>query len=188
MPMVPLMSLILPIILSSVFVFVVSAIMHMVLPYHQSDYRKVPGQDDVQEALRKFNIPPGDYMLPCPDSPRAMREPAFKDRMTKGPVLMMTVFPTGQMGMGRQLVQWFFFCVLISVFAGYVTGRAVQAGGDYLRVFRFAGVTAFAAHALGAWPASIWYRRSWATTMKYTFDSLIFAGLTGGTFGWLWPK
>jgi hypothetical protein len=186
--MVPLMSLMLPIILSAVFVFVASAIMHMVLPYHKSDYRKVPGQDDVQEALRKFNIPPGDYMLPRPDSMKDMKEPAFKEKFKKGPVLMMTVFPSGEMGMGKQLVQWFFYCVLISVFAAYVAGRAVPAGAGYLTVHRFAGVTAFAAYALGQWQDSIWYRRSWATTMKYTFDSLIFAGLTGGTFGWLWPK
>jgi len=186
--MVPLMSLILPIILSAVFVFVASAVMHMMLPYHQSDYKTVPGQDDVQEALRKFNIPPGDYMLPRPASMKEWREPAFKEKFMKGPVAMMTVFPSGQMGMGKQLVQWFFYCVLIGVFAGYVAGRAVGPGTPYLTVFRFAGTTAFAAYALGQWQDSIWYRRSWATTMKYTIDSLIFAGLTGGTFGWLWPK
>jgi hypothetical protein len=186
--MVPLMSLILPIILSAVFVFVASAVIHMMLPYHQSDHKMVPGQDDVQEALRKFNLPPGDYMLPRPASMKEWRDPAFKEKFAKGPVLMMTVFPSGGMGMGTQLVQWFFYCVLMSVFAGYVAGRAVGPGTPYLTVFRFAGTTAFAAYVLAMWQQSIWYRRSWATTMKYTIDGLIFAGLTGGTFGWLWPK
>jgi Flp pilus assembly protein TadB len=186
--MVPVTSLVLPIILSAVFVFVASAIMHMVLPFHRGDNKKVPGQDDVQEALRKFNIPPGDYMLPRPDSMKDMKEPAFKEKFTKGPVLVMTVFPPGQMGMGKQLVQWFFYCVLISVFAAYVAGRALGPGSPYLSVHRFAGVTAFCAYALGQWQDSIWYRRSWGTTMKYTIDGLIFAGLVGGTFGWLWPK
>ena len=186
--MVSVMSLWLPILLSAAIVFVASSIIHMVLNYHRNDMQKLPNEDEVLAALRPFNIPPGDYMLPRPDSMKAMQEPAFKEKMQQGPVLMMTVFPPGQMGMGKQLMQWFFYCVLISVFAAYVAGRAVPAGAGYLTVHRFAGVTAFAAYALGQWQDSIWYRRSWATTMKYTFDSLIFAGLTGGTFGWLWPK
>jgi len=39
-----------------------------------------------------------------------------------------------------------------------------------------------------SWQMSIWYRRSWCTTIKTTIDGLIFAGLTAGTFGWLWPR
>ena len=43
-------------------------------------------------------------------------------------------------------------------------------------------------YAMGAWPLSIWYGRKWSTTFKSTFDALIYAMLTAGTFGWLWPK
>jgi hypothetical protein len=35
---------------------------------------------------------------------------------------------------------------------------------------------------------SIWYYRAWSTTFKATVDGLIYALLTAGTFGWLWPK
>jgi hypothetical protein len=34
---------------------------------------------------------------------------------------------------------------------------------------------------------SIWYWRAWSLTAKVVFDGLIYAMLTGGTFGWLWP-
>ena len=40
--MTPLSALWLPIVLSAVIVFVASSIMHMVLPYHRSDYHKLP--------------------------------------------------------------------------------------------------------------------------------------------------
>ena len=43
-------------------------------------------------------------------------------------------------------------------------------------------------YSLGAWPLSIWYHRKWSTALKYTFDGLLYAGMTAGTFGWLWPK
>ena len=186
--MVPVMSLWLPIVLSAVIVFVASSVIHMMLPYHKSDYRKVPAQDDVMEALRKFNIPPGDYCLPRADSMKDMKEPAFVEKMTKGPVLMMTVMKSGAWSMGPSLLQWFIFCGVVGVFAAYVTGRAVGPGTPYLTVFRFAGTTAFGAYALGLWQDSIWYKRSVSTTIKYTIDGLIYGLLTAGTFGWLWPK
>ena len=72
--MVPLTALWLPIVLSAVIVFVASSIMHMVLPYHRGDLRKVPKEDEVMEALRKFNIPPGDYGLPHPGSMAGMKK------------------------------------------------------------------------------------------------------------------
>ena len=73
--MVPLTDLWLPILLSAVFVFIVSSIVHMVLPHHRTDYAKVPREDDVMAALRPFNIAAGDYLMPRPDSPSAMSSP-----------------------------------------------------------------------------------------------------------------
>jgi len=40
--MIPLTALWLPILLSAVIVFVASFIMHMLLPYHRSDYKPLP--------------------------------------------------------------------------------------------------------------------------------------------------
>jgi hypothetical protein len=49
------------------------------------------------------------------------------------------------------------------------------------------GATAFLSYSLALWQLSIWYRRSWRITIGSTFDGLIYALLTAGTFGWLWP-
>lgn len=186
--MVPLMSLVLPIFLSAVIVFIASSLIHMLLKYHNTDYRMLPKQDEVMDALRKFEIPPGDYMVPRAGSTEAMRTPEFQDKLKKGPVLVATVLPNGMFQMGASMVQWFLFCVVVSLFTGYVTGRVLPAGTQYLRVFQIAGTIAFMAYAFGQFPSSIWYRKSWSTTFKHTFDGLIFGCLTAGTFGWLWPK
>ena len=186
--MVPLMALWLPIVVSAVIVFVASSIMHMVLPYHRSDYGRVPHEDDVMAALRKFNIPPGDYLLPCATSPKAMGTPEFKDKMTKGPVALITVMPSGPPSMAPSLAQWFVYCLVVGVFAAYIAGRALEADAHYLAVFRFAGCTAFVGYALALWQNTIWYKRAWTTTMKSTFDGLVYGLLTAGTFGWLWPR
>jgi hypothetical protein len=178
----------LPILLSAVLVFIASSIIHMVLPYHRTDWKKLPAEDDVMAALRPFNIPRGDYFMPCAGSSADMKNPAFLDKLKRGPVVALTVMPPGQTSMAGNLAQWFVFSIVVSVFAAYVAGAALPSGAEYLAVFRFAGTTAFVSYSLALWPLSIWYKRSWMTTMKSTFDGLVYGLLTAGAMGWLWPR
>jgi hypothetical protein len=186
--MVPLHELWLPILLSAVFVFIVSWLIHMVLPYHRGDFAKLPSEDEAMEALRKFNISPGDYMVPHGGGPEAMRSKEFAEKLNKGPVLVATVMKSGPMNMGGSLALWFVYCLAVGVFAAYIAGRALDQGASYLPVFRFAGCTAFVGYAVAQWQDSIWYKRKWSTTLKNTIDGLVYALVTAGTFGWLWPK
>jgi len=186
--MVPLTSLVVPIVLSAVLVFVASAIFHMVLPFHRKDYRKVPAEDDVMAALRPFNLAPGDYVMPLAEPPARMDSPEMIEKMTKGPVVMMTVMPSGPPAMGATFGLWFAFCLAVSVFAGYVAGRALAPGASYLHVFRFAGTVAFVGYSVALWQNSIWFKRDWGTTLRATIDGLIYGMLTAGAFGWLWPR
>ncbi|MBI5648066.1 MAG: hypothetical protein HY962_14135 [Ignavibacteriae bacterium] len=185
--MVSITSLLLPILLSAAFVFIVSSIIHMLLPYHKSDRGKLPNEDAVMDALRPLNIPPGDYSVPYPESIKHMGSPEHIEKMKKGPVMLMTVMKNGPYAMGGPMALWFVFGVLVSFFAAYVAGRALTPGAHYLAVFRFTGVTAFLAYGLGALQESIWYARPWSTTIKNVFDGLVYALVTAGTFGWLWP-
>jgi hypothetical protein len=177
-----------PIVVSAVFVFVASSLFHMVLPWHKSDYPPVPNEDGVMNALRPFNIPPGDYVMPRPTNSTDMSSPAFKAKMAQGPVVVMTVRPNGAWNMGKTMGSWFAYIVIMSVFAAYVAGRANPVGANYLHVFRFAGVTAFLGYSAALWQMQIWYSRSTGTTIKSTIDGLIYACLTAGVFGWLWPR
>ncbi len=185
--MVPLTSLFLPILLSAVLVFVASSVAHMVLTYHRRDYGRVPDEDRVMDALRPFKVPPGDYMLPCAGSPKEASAPGFVEKVTRGPVAIMTVMRPGPPSMGSSLAQWFAYCVVVGVFVAYVTGLSAPAGTDYRPVFRVASTTAFIGYALALWQDSIWYKRAWGTTFRSTADSVVYGLLTGGAFGWLWP-
>ena len=186
--MVPLTSLWLPILLSAILAFVASFVLHMLLPLHRKDMRKVPREDEFLEAMRRFDVPPGDYAAPHAGEPEAMKDPAFLEKMRKGPLVLMTVSPGQEMSMSRELGLWFAYCVVVSVFAAYVTGRAVGPGTEYLEVFRFASTTAFLGYSLALVQHSIWYRRNWGTTIRSMVDGLVYALLTGGAFGWLWPR
>jgi hypothetical protein len=177
----------LPILVSAVLVFVASSVIHMASPWHKSDYPKLAKEQQVMDALRPLAIPPGDYFVPRPSGREEMKSPAFKEKVKQGPVMVFTVMP-GEFSMGRNLALWFLFCVVVGVFAAYITGRALPPGTPYLQVFRFAGATAFISYSLALWQMSIWYHRAWLTTIKATVDGLIYGLLTAGAFGWLWPR
>lgn len=185
--MVSLTSLWLPILLSAVAVFFISFITHMVLGYHQADYGKLPQEDNVMDALRKFDIPPGDYMMPNGGSTKAMKDPVFIEKFKKGPVALMTVMPAGQWSMGKSLVQWFIYCVIVGIFAAYIASRAMGPGQTFGNVMQFAGTVAFVGYSLSLWQDSIWYRRKWGTTLRNTFDGLLYGLATGAVFAVLWP-
>ena len=183
-----LTSLWLPILLSAVAVFLVSSIIHMAMQWwHKTDNYPVPNESKVMDALRPFAIPPGDYMMPCPTSMAEMKSPEYREKVKRGPVMIFTVL-SGDMGMARPLILWFVYCLVIGIFAGYIAGRAKPPGTPYLEVFRFAGATAFLGYSAAVWQFSIWYRRNWVTSLKSTIDGLIYALVTAGVFGWLWPK
>jgi len=187
--MVPLTSLVVPIVISAIVVFFASFLIHMVLGYHRSDLRKLPDkqEDEILATISRLNLPTADYGVPHPGSPERMKDPAFIAKMTKGPLVFMNVSPGAPPSLGKSLVQWFVFVLIVTLFSAYITTRAVAAGTSYLSVFRFIGTSAFMGYALGQIPESIWYKRSWVRTCKSVFDSLIYALLTAGVFGWLWP-
>lgn len=186
--MTELSALWLPILLSAVVVFIVSSIIHTALPWHKSDYRSVPNEEKVRDALRPLAIPPGDYMMPRATSSKEIRSPEFTKKLQQGPVMVFTVLPNGPTAMGTSLGLWFLYSAVVGLLAAYVAARALPAGAPYLHVFRFVGTTAFIGYSVALWQMSIWYRRAWMTTIKATVDGLIYALLTAGVFGWLWPN
>ena len=185
--MVSLASLWLPILLSAVIVFIASSVLHMMLRYHRADWSKVPSEDAVMDALRP--IPPGDYMMPYSTGPEMMKDPAFQERMKRGPMATLTVMHGDMMTSFRNaLVLWFVYSIVVSIFAAHVAGRALGPGATFLDVFRFVVTVAFVGYGLALAQMSIWYGRRWGTTIRTMIDSLIYGILTAGTFGWLWPK
>lgn len=175
----------LPIVLSAVIVFIASSIIHMVLPYHRSDYRKLPDEDKAREALR--GLTPGLYTMPyC--SHQTMKSPEVQEKFRQGPVGMLTVFPSGPPAMGKFMGLWFIYCLIIAFFVAYLAWHTIAPGSNYLVVFRVVGTAAFLAYGVGIISNGIWKGQPWSNVIKEVIDGLIYGLLTAGTFGWLWPK
>lgn len=185
--MVSITALWLPILVAAVIVFIASSLVHMVLPYHRSDYRQLPDEDKLRDALRPSNLKPGWYVFPhC--THKNMKSPEIQEKYKQGPVGLLTIFPSGPPPMPKFLGLWFAYCLLIGFFTAYLTGRTVAFGAHYPVVYRVAGTAAFMAFGLGPLVNGIWKGLPWSVVLKETFDGLIYALLTAGTFGWLWPR
>lgn len=176
----------LPILLSAVIVFIASSIMHTVLPYHNSDYRKLPEEDAVLAALRSAGVTRGLYHFPhC--THKEMKTPAMQEKFKQGPVGFVTIFPSGPVSMPKFLVQWFIYCVLISLFVAYLVAHTVAPAAPFRHVLRAVGTAAFLGYGLGTISNAIWKGQTWSMTLKEVFDGAVYAVLTAGTFAWLWP-
>ena len=185
--MISLLGLWLPILLSAVLVFVVSSILHMVIPIHKSDFKKFPEEEKLLESLRSAGVPPGAYMFPCAGSMAEMGTPEMIAKYNQGPVGYMTVFPNGPPAIGKSLVQWFLYSVVIGIFVAYIGLISFGRGAEYMEVFRLTGTVAILAYAVCNAPESIWKGVSWVTTGKFVFEGILYGLVTAGTFGWLWP-
>jgi hypothetical protein len=178
----------LPILLSTVAVFIASSLIHMVLPWHKGDFPTMTNEDAVLDALRPLAIPPGDYFLPRPSSREEVRSPAFAEKVARGPVVLMTVMPSGAMSMGRSLGGWFIYVLVVTALAAHVASRNVSSTSPGEHVFHQVALVSFAGYVLALWQMTIWYKRAWNLTIKATVDGLIYAAITGAVFVWLWPR
>ena len=185
--MVALAALWLPILLSVIIVFVASSIMHMVLPYHKSDYQKLPDEDKVLPVLRSAGLKRGLYVFPF-TTHKEMKSPAMIEKYNQGPVGMMTIFPSGPPAMPKFLGLWFAYCLVVGVVVAHLASHTVAPFQTYRHVFRVVGESAFLAYGLGNLSNSIWKGQTWSMTIKEVIDGLVYALLTAGTFAWLWPR
>jgi len=184
---VSIASLWLPIVLSAIVVFLASAVFHMVLKWHRGDYKKLPNEAAILEAIGREKVGCGVYMFPHCD-PKDAKSPEFKEKMSRGPVGILTMMEPGPFNMGKYLGLWFVYCFIVSVFVAYLTSRTVQSGTDYLAVFRIAGTVAFMGYGIGYFVDSVWKAQPWSNSIRHMIDGLVYALLTAGVFGWLWVR
>lgn len=177
----------LPIVLSAVIVMIGSSIVWMGLKYEGAQWKPIPGEDQLRDAIRKLNLAaPGQYVFPHGMGDAGME--GAKKKMEEGPNGVLLLTKPRKFGMGAQLVQSFIYYLVVSFFVAYVAAHALPAGADYLKVFQVAGTSGFMAYSLALVPEAIWFGRTWKSVCVSLLSGLIYGCLTAGTFGWLWPR
>jgi len=185
--MVAWSQLLLPALLSAVLVFIVSSLIHMVIQLHKSDHLKFVNEDEVRAAIGKHSPAPGQYVVPFAKDPKECSSPELVRKFEEGPNGLMFIRRNGAMKLGPFLGQWFVYSLAVSLVAAYVARTVLPAGADYLKVFQVVGVSAWLAYAWGEPCNAIWRGQPWKSAFLYMFDGLLYAAVTAGAFGWLWP-
>ena len=183
--MVSLASLWLPVVLSAVAVFILSALVWMVFPWHRKDFAGLPEESRAREVLR--DAAPGMYVVPHAAERKDYQSAEFKKKTEEGPVGFLVMMPKGDPSMSRNLVLWFVWTLVVSFTAAYLASRTLAPGTEYLQVFRVAGTTAWLAYSWAYVQEAVWFGRPWSYVAKQLFDGLLYGLVTAGFFGWLWP-
>jgi hypothetical protein len=182
--MVSMTSLWLPVVLGAVAVFFASSLIHMVLRWHNKDYRKHPNEDTLRGALK---AEPGQYTVPHCLGPKEMQNPEIQKKFADGPVAMMWVLPNGMPSMGKMLGSWFALNLLVSFLVAYIAAHTLAAGSAPMLVLRVTAAIGFLAYATGSISDGIWFGKPWAAVGKDLLDALIYGFAGGAVFAALWP-
>lgn len=186
--MTSLAALWLPILLSAVFVFVVSSVIHMVLQLHVKDFKKVPDEDAVRAAIRAANPGPGQYMIPCAKSFKDSATPEFTKKLEEGPVATMIVRPSGMWSLGPALLKWFVYSLIVSVFCGYLAAIRNGPGAEFGVIFQMTGATAFLGYVFSHVHEWTWKGLDTGIMVRFAIDGVVYCLVTAATFAWLWPS
>ncbi len=173
----------LPILVSAAIVWIASAIVWMVMPWHKTDFKPTKDEEAVRGALK--GAEPGYYMVPYCMDPEEYKKPELQQKYIDGPVAYITVVPNGLAKMGMKMFLSFVFYIFVGILCAYFVSRVTSEADSYLQVFRVAGTAAFMAYGIGFIQDSVWFGKPWSITAKNMLDAFIYGLLTGGAFGWL---
>jgi len=177
----------LPIVVSAVVVFVLSAATHMALPWRKKEWGRFAGQDALQAAIA--GLEPGQYGFPaCPDPRQPMMGKEWMERWAKGPSGWLVVAPPGSFNMGKSMAQSFLVYLAVSFLVAYVGSLSLGPSTPTLTIVRLFSTVGVLTHGVSTIFSSIWYHRPWRVYAMDLFDAVVYAFAMAGVFGWLWPR
>ncbi len=178
-----MLTLWLPILLSSIALFFASFLSWMVVRLHEKDWLKIEDEDRLINTVREMNIPEGNYMFPGCMSPDEMNSEEYQAKYKSGPRGTITVLPEANMGMNLGLT-FLFFLFCNATFA-YLASFALDAGTDFLTVFRFVATVALLTFSASIVQHAIWFR---SRITGHIIESIAYALISAAIFAFLWPN
>jgi len=184
--MAVLVHLWLPILLSTIVVFALSAASHMVLPWRRNEWGRITDAGALQGAIR--GLGPGQYAFPAaPDAKQQMRKD-WMERWAAGPSGWLTIARPGPIRMGQNMALSFLVFLFVSFVEAYLAAHMVGTPARFRLVARVVGTVGFMSLGVGSIFNSIWYHRPWRAYCADLVDAVLFAAAMAIVFGLLWPR
>ncbi len=175
-----------PILLSAVVLFVLSAASHMALPWRRNEWGRITEFEALQASLK--GLRPGLYAFPAAPTPKEQMTKEWRERWAKGPSGWLTIAPGEPIRMGRNMAQSVVAYALVAALAAYVAWHALGTAAPGRAVFRLVGTLGFMSLGVGTVFESIWYHRPWRAYASDVIDALLAGLALAAVFAWLWPR
>jgi hypothetical protein len=173
----------LPILVSGVVLFFLSAAAWMLLPHHKPEWKGLPNEDALTKTLRETDIPAGQYMFPYCERHADSKSEEMKRRMQTGPHGTLYVWP-GAPNMGINMACTVAFFIIANFVIAYLATMALDRGDSFMEVLRFVGTAAILTYASAPILNGIWFRRKMLADI---IDGIVFGLVTGLLFAAMWP-
>jgi hypothetical protein len=177
-----MLSLWLPILISTIALFFASFLSWMVFQLHFKDWVKIDDEEKLMGTVGEMNIPEGNYMFPGATSGKEMNSPEHQQKFAAGPRGILQVLPAPTMGKNLGLTM-LFFLVCNATFA-YLASFALEAGTDFITVFRFVATIALLTFCASMLQHAIWFRNR---VTGHVIESIGYSLIAGAIFAALWP-
>jgi len=178
-----MLALWLPILISTVALFVASFLSWMVFRLHEKDWIKAAGEDKLIDTIREMDLPEGNYMFPGTESSSEMSSPEYQEKYKAGPRGLLQVLPKANMGMNLGLtILYFLFCN--ATFAYLASFALNRPGIDPITVFRFVSTVALLTFCASMIQHAIWFKNR---VVGHVIESVTYALVAGAIFAACWP-
>jgi hypothetical protein len=177
----------LPVLLTAMAVFIASSLIHMVIQWHKSDYKKLSNEDAVRDAIRAGSPGPGQYILPHCAEMKDMQGDAMKQKFVDGPVGFLTLRRNGPPTMGACLLQWFVYTLAVAAISGSIALRVFGVWGNAHSAGHLVGLVSFLTYTGGSVQYGIWMGKPWGSVAKDALDGLIYGAISMLIFTYMWP-
>jgi hypothetical protein len=176
----------LPILLSAVAIWIISAIVWMALPHHKQDFIGLTDEDGFMDSIRRSGIKPGNYVFPDFRDREAMKSEKISKALEEGPVGHLSVWRT-PLTMVSKLVGTFIVYIVVSTLIAYLTRVALPGPAEFAKVFQIAGTAGILAYCFSSIPNALWFGSYKRTIVASFIDGIVYGHITGAIFAWRWP-
>lgn len=180
-------SLWLAIALSTLATFFLSFLSWGVLGLHRGDFRKLPEEQRVIDAVRGLNLPPGRYLFPYAEDGKTRNDARVQELYRTGPVGELHVWRL-PIRMPVNMLLTMLVQLVVCALVGYLASTTLARGAGFGQVLQVAGTAGVLGFTFAGLPSQIWFQSHTSTKVVTVLEGVVTGLVVGLIFAGMWPR
>ena len=179
-----LVNLWLPILATTVALWMASTIFWTISPQHENDFSRLPDEDELMAGIRKADIPAGIYMFPFMKHSE-MKNPDAIEKYKNGPrgTLVLWEIPSMAKNIALTILYFFIVTFVMAYIAWEAFSLAPAEAANFKRIFQIVGAIGVLVYCSSGQLNAIWFPKR----MRMEFlDGIVYGVISGLVFALLW--